>query len=212
MVPPERPAGQGVTPFHRDRSSICQITEAQAAADAPATAPEAGPEMADADPARPRLIVGISGASGAIYGARLLELLRPLPVETHLVMTRSAELTLALETELKAGRSARPRRCRACDRRPRRADLVRLVPHDRHDRRAVLDPQHGRDRDRRDDDAADPRRRRDAQGAPPPRADGARNPAAYSGICARWWRCRKWARSSRRRCRPSTPSRRASPR
>jgi flavin prenyltransferase len=50
---------------------------------------------------RPRLIVGISGASGAIYGARLLELLRPLPVETHLVISRSAELTLALETDLK---------------------------------------------------------------------------------------------------------------
>jgi flavin prenyltransferase len=54
------------------------------------------------DTARPRLVVGISGASGAIYGARLLELLHELPVETHLVMTRSAELTLALETELKA--------------------------------------------------------------------------------------------------------------
>ena len=50
---------------------------------------------------RPRLIVGISGASGAIYGARVLELLRPLPVETHLVMSRSAEVTLALETGLK---------------------------------------------------------------------------------------------------------------
>ena len=52
-------------------------------------------------PVPPRLIVGISGASGVIYGARLLELLRPLPVETHLVMSRSAEVTLALETELK---------------------------------------------------------------------------------------------------------------
>src|SRR4051812_24955220 len=52
-------------------------------------------------PPRPRLVVGISGASGAIYGARLLELLQVLPIETHLVMTRSAELTLALETELK---------------------------------------------------------------------------------------------------------------
>src|ERR1700756_2708079 len=50
---------------------------------------------------RPRLIVGISGASGAIYGARLLELLRMLPVETHLVISRSAEVTLALETGLK---------------------------------------------------------------------------------------------------------------
>src|SRR5713101_3015306 len=53
------------------------------------------------EPGRPRLVVGISGASGAIYGARLLELLGPLPVETHLVMSRSAEVTLALETDLK---------------------------------------------------------------------------------------------------------------
>src|SRR6266513_2410261 len=52
-------------------------------------------------PERPRLVIGISGASGAIYGARLLELLRPLPIETHLVMSRSAEVTLALETSLK---------------------------------------------------------------------------------------------------------------
>src|SRR6202040_122389 len=53
--------------------------------------------------ARPpeRLIIGISGASGVVYGARLLELLRPLPLETHLVMSRSAEVTLALETPLK---------------------------------------------------------------------------------------------------------------
>jgi flavin prenyltransferase len=50
---------------------------------------------------RPRLIVGISGASGVIYGARLLDLLRPLPVETHLVISRAAEVTLALETDLK---------------------------------------------------------------------------------------------------------------
>ena len=50
---------------------------------------------------RPRLIVGISGASGTIYGARLLELLQPLPVETHLVISRTAELTLALETDQK---------------------------------------------------------------------------------------------------------------
>ncbi|MGH7095159.1 MAG: UbiX family flavin prenyltransferase [Stellaceae bacterium] len=50
---------------------------------------------------RQRLIVGISGASGVVYGARLLELLKPLPVETHLVMSRSAEVTLALETDIK---------------------------------------------------------------------------------------------------------------
>jgi flavin prenyltransferase len=52
-------------------------------------------------PGHPRLVIGISGASGAIYGARLLELLQPLPVETHLVMSRWAEVTIALETDLK---------------------------------------------------------------------------------------------------------------
>jgi 4-hydroxy-3-polyprenylbenzoate decarboxylase len=50
---------------------------------------------------RPRLIVGISGASGVIYGARLLELLKPLAVETHLVISRTADVTLAVETDLK---------------------------------------------------------------------------------------------------------------
>ena len=49
----------------------------------------------------PRLIVGISGASGVAFGARLLTLLQGLPVETHLVMSRTAEMTLALETDLK---------------------------------------------------------------------------------------------------------------
>ncbi len=49
-----------------------------------------------------RLIVGISGASGVIYGVRALELLRNSGVETHLVMSRSAEMTLGNETELKS--------------------------------------------------------------------------------------------------------------
>jgi 4-hydroxy-3-polyprenylbenzoate decarboxylase len=49
-----------------------------------------------------RLIVGLSGASGVVYGVRLLELLRPLAVETHLVITKSAEVTLAYETDLSA--------------------------------------------------------------------------------------------------------------
>lgn len=45
-----------------------------------------------------RLIIGISGASGTVFGVRLLEALRPLAVETHLIMSRSAEVTLAHET------------------------------------------------------------------------------------------------------------------
>lgn len=47
-----------------------------------------------------RLIIGISGASGAIYGVRLLQVLQPLAeVETHLVMSQAARQTLALETD-----------------------------------------------------------------------------------------------------------------
>lgn len=45
-----------------------------------------------------RLIVGITGASGAIFGVRILEALRTLEVETHLVMSRWARVTLAHET------------------------------------------------------------------------------------------------------------------
>ena len=48
-----------------------------------------------------RLIVGISGASGSIYGVRALEILRKTAVETHLVMSKSAEMTLAYESDLK---------------------------------------------------------------------------------------------------------------
>src|SRR4029450_1734670 len=48
-----------------------------------------------------RIMVGISGASGAIYGVRILEVLRSLPVETHLVMSKAAEMTLAYETDIK---------------------------------------------------------------------------------------------------------------
>ncbi|WP_449253403.1 UbiX family flavin prenyltransferase [Brevundimonas naejangsanensis] len=47
-----------------------------------------------------RLVVGISGASGVIYGARVLDALRELGVESHLVVTRAALLTLSQETDL----------------------------------------------------------------------------------------------------------------
>lgn len=45
-----------------------------------------------------RLLVGISGASGAVYGIRLLELLNGSGIETHLIVSRAARLTLAYET------------------------------------------------------------------------------------------------------------------
>ena len=46
-----------------------------------------------------RLIIGISGASGVQYGVRALELLQPLPIETHLIMSKSAELTVYHELD-----------------------------------------------------------------------------------------------------------------
>ena len=56
-------------------------------------------------PGNRRLIVAITGASGIIYGIRLLEHLRALPadakIETHLVLSRSGEVTLAHETDFK---------------------------------------------------------------------------------------------------------------
>ena len=50
---------------------------------------------------KPQLVIGISGASGTIYGVRLLELLQGTGIETHLVMSRSARVTLAYETDYK---------------------------------------------------------------------------------------------------------------
>lgn len=57
--------------------------------------------MAMLDRKRPRLIVGITGASGAIYGVRLLELLKGSGIETHLIISKSAKVTIAYETNLK---------------------------------------------------------------------------------------------------------------
>jgi 4-hydroxy-3-polyprenylbenzoate decarboxylase len=50
----------------------------------------------------PRLVVGISGASGIVYGLRALDACRELGVETHLVMSKAAALTLSQETSLSA--------------------------------------------------------------------------------------------------------------
>lgn len=51
--------------------------------------------------ARRKLVVGISGASGVVYGIRMLEALRAADVETHLILSKAAEMTLAYETDLK---------------------------------------------------------------------------------------------------------------
>ena len=46
-----------------------------------------------------RLIVGLSGATGSIFGIRILQVLQPIPdIETHLVMSKAAKMTLQVET------------------------------------------------------------------------------------------------------------------
>jgi len=58
---------------------------------------ERSPEKSNKD----RLVVGLSGASGIAYGVRLLEALAELDVESHLVMSKAAEMTIGYETALK---------------------------------------------------------------------------------------------------------------
>jgi 4-hydroxy-3-polyprenylbenzoate decarboxylase len=47
-----------------------------------------------------RIIIGISGSSGIIYGIRLLQVLQNLPIETHLVISKAGQLTRAYETDI----------------------------------------------------------------------------------------------------------------
>ncbi len=60
---------------------------------------------------KPRIIIGISGASGAAYGVRLLHALRELNIESHLVASKAGEMTLGYELKMK------------------RAELVALADH-----------------------------------------------------------------------------------
>ena len=52
---------------------------------------------------RPRLVIGLTGASGVAYGLRAIDACRELGVESHLVLSRSAALTLSQEAELTPG-------------------------------------------------------------------------------------------------------------
>jgi 4-hydroxy-3-polyprenylbenzoate decarboxylase len=49
---------------------------------------------------RKRMVVGITGATGIIYGVRLLEVLRVLDVETHLIVSKAGDMTRAHETDM----------------------------------------------------------------------------------------------------------------
>lgn len=57
--------------------------------------------MAASPPVR-RMIVGITGASGTVYGIRVLELLRVLEIESHLVISKAGDQTRSLETDVSA--------------------------------------------------------------------------------------------------------------
>jgi 4-hydroxy-3-polyprenylbenzoate decarboxylase len=48
-----------------------------------------------------RIVIGISGASGVIYGVRILELLRETDFETHLIISRAGRLNIEIETDYK---------------------------------------------------------------------------------------------------------------
>ena len=48
-----------------------------------------------------KIIVGISGATGSIYGIRILEVLSKTDIETHLILTESAKKNIIIETEYK---------------------------------------------------------------------------------------------------------------
>jgi 4-hydroxy-3-polyprenylbenzoate decarboxylase len=50
---------------------------------------------------KPRLIVGITGASGAVYGVTVLKALRAAGIESHLIVSRSAQITIAHELGIK---------------------------------------------------------------------------------------------------------------
>ena len=50
-----------------------------------------------------KLIVGISGASGVIYGIKMMEVLKEIEIETHLIITNAAKKTILLETEYEVG-------------------------------------------------------------------------------------------------------------
>lgn len=52
------------------------------------------------NPGKPRVVVGISGASGVAYGIRLLEALKEVGAESHLVITKPGEMTIGYETRL----------------------------------------------------------------------------------------------------------------
>ena len=131
------------------------------------------------EPARARrIVVGMSGATGTAYGVRLLEALRELGVETHLVVSKAAELTAACESDMTMQQIkaladvVHPHWRHRCDR------GIWFVSHHGHDRGPLLDAQRRRNRKRGDLKPVDASRRRLPQGAAASGAPGPGGAAA----------------------------------
>jgi 3-polyprenyl-4-hydroxybenzoate decarboxylase len=92
-----------------------------------------------------RLIIGISGASGVIYGIRLLEVLREVEdVETHLVMTNAGAVTIGLETDYTPGDVTRLADVVYSVKEYSGGYIFRLVSHRWHDCSPLFDENAGR--------------------------------------------------------------------
>ena len=158
-----------------------------------------------------RVVVGVTGATGAIYAVRLLERLRRAGCETHLVATPAGLLNVHHElgldrkslealADVPTTRATSARRSRAA--RSRHGDGGR----------AVLDEVARGDRQRPLGQPADARRRRRPEGTAPPAADGAGDAAQPRPPAQHDERDRDGRRSSFRRCRRSITGRRRSTR
>jgi len=80
-------------------STAPKKTKSASAVKATSSVSKIGPSKVKSGEPR-RLIVGISGASGIVYGVRILQVLQHSDIETHLVMSDSAKMTLATELEM----------------------------------------------------------------------------------------------------------------
>src|SRR5439155_4777507 len=128
--------------------------------------------------AKRRIVVALSGASGAIYGIRSLEALRADPsIEIHAIVSKGAHATIEYETQWKVPDGPRPRPRTVRGERPRRRPREWELPDRRDARRAVQHPHHERDRALAQRQPHRPRRRRPSEGAPAARAHGPRDPA-----------------------------------
>ena len=110
--------------------------------------------------AGPPIVVGISGASGAIYGVRMLEALGAKHIPAHLIISKSAAITLKEEVGLSGREGSGPCTNHVSKHQSWRRGFVGIIPHGRHDHRAVLDLHAVRHSLRHDRQSAQLRRRR----------------------------------------------------